>query len=207
MDGKPATRKRALTADEAELWAFAMRDAKGLKRRGRGKTAKLAANGESAAPDKPAVASAPNGGASPSPASAAPRHHQLPVPPQQPKSPALAVFDEKERRRLGRSPDLIDARLDLHGFRQREAHAALRAFLLSCSVRGHRHVLIITGKGAVADRQQDFFGEERGVLRRLVPQWLGDPELRGIVVSYTASHIRHGGEGALYVRLRKPGAR
>ncbi len=209
MDGKLAIRKRALTADEAELWAFTMRDAHALRRRGRGRKAHAhpepgpAAEGKSGPPPAPASAeklSIPSRPANP------------PAPPsaqktRQPQPPPVATYDEKERRRLGRNPDLIDGRLDLHGFRQREAHAALRSFLLNASVRGHRHVLIITGKGTSTERQRDFFGEERGVLRRLVPQWLGEPDLRAIVVSYTASHIRHGGEGALYVRLRKAGTR
>jgi DNA-nicking Smr family endonuclease len=209
MDWKPASRKRALTADEAELWAHTMRDAKALSRRGRGRKAAEA--------HAPATNGTGDAGHSvpPPPPQPAPRAAPIParqpeLPPRpapQPKSPPLAAYDEKERRRLGKHPELIDARLDLHGFRQREAHSALRSFLLSCAVRGLKHVLIITGKGTAAERQRDFFGEERGVLRRLVPQWLGDPEFRAIVVSYSTSHIRHGGEGALYVRLRKAGQR
>jgi DNA-nicking Smr family endonuclease len=46
-------------------------------------------------------------------------------------------------------------------------------------------------------------GPERGILRRSVPQWLEEPELRGIVLGWTAAGPRHGGGGALYVRLRK----
>jgi DNA-nicking Smr family endonuclease len=48
------------------------------------------------------------------------------------------------------------------------------------------------------------FGEpRRGVLRRNVPAWLEEPALRSIVLGYTAAGVRHGGEGALYVQLRK----
>jgi DNA-nicking Smr family endonuclease len=200
MDWKPVSRKRALTAEEAELWAFVTRDARALRRRDRSHKPSSPASDPPAllpfvAPNQPAK-SAP-------PVKSGDIQREKPI---QPKSPPLSSFDENERRRLGRNPDLIDARLDLHGLRQREAHAALRSFLFSCSVRGFRHALIITGKGAPAERQRDFFGEERGVLRRLVPQWLSEPDLRGIVVSYAVSHIRHGGEGALYVRLRKAGA-
>ena len=205
MDAKLALRNRALTAEEAELWAHTMRDARALRRRGRGRV-------HAAPPDEPARAEAPVTAAKstgkPSPAPKAKPAAPSPAPQTQPsKSPPIAVYDEKERRRLGKHPDLIDGRLDLHGFRQREAHAALRSFLFNAVVRGHRHVLIITGKGFAAERQRDFSAEERGVLRRLVPQWLGEPDLRAIVVSYTASHLRHGGDGALYVRLRKAGGR
>jgi DNA-nicking Smr family endonuclease len=43
----------------------------------------------------------------------------------------------------------------------------------------------------------------RGVLRRNVPRWLAAPGLAPLVISYATAHIRHGGEGALYVRLRR----
>jgi DNA-nicking Smr family endonuclease len=207
MDAKPALRKRALTAEEAELWAHTMRDARALKRRGRGRT-HAAPSGEPGRADAAPVAA--QAVEKPSPAAKTKPTAAPPPPAPQtpsPKSPPLAVYDEKERRRLGKIPDLIDGRLDLHGLRQCEAHAALRSFLFNAAVRGHRHVLIITGKGFAPERQRDFFGDERGVLRRLVPQWLGEPDLRGIVVSYTTSHMRHGGDGALYVRLRKAGPR
>ena len=207
MDAKLAIRKRALTAEEAELWAHTMHDARALKRRGRGRTHAPPPEEERGRADAPSVA-APSA-QKPSPAAKTkPAASPSPAPQtQSPKSPPLATYDEKERRRLAKSPDLIDGRLDLHGLRQREAHAALRSFLFNAMVRGHRHVLIITGKGVALERQRDFFGEERGVLRRLVPQWLGEPDLRAIVVSYTSSHMRHGGDGALYVRLRKAGPR
>ncbi len=208
MDWKLVSRKRALTADEAELWAFAMRDARALKRKGR--SPKPAAPSSEAPPGQASGTSAasanlPKPAKPPAPPVRRPEIQPSPAP--QPTSPSLARYDENERRRLGKNPELIDARLDLHGMRQREAHTALRSFLFTCSVRGFRHVLIITGKGTALERQRDFLGEERGVLRRLVPQWLNDPELRGLVVSYAVSHSRHGGEGALYVRLRKAGAR
>jgi DNA-nicking Smr family endonuclease len=74
-------------------------------------------------------------------------------------------------------------------------------------------VLVITGKGASGERPADRFNggydtglpgaTRRGVLRRSVPLWLDEPELRAIVISYAAAGARHGGDGALYVRLRK----
>ena len=73
-------------------------------------------------------------------------------------------------------------------------------------------VLVITGKGgggwmeSSTDRFERFVhegGRERGVLKRKVPFWLDQPELRAIVVGYTTAHVRHGGEGALYVQLRR----
>jgi DNA-nicking Smr family endonuclease len=91
----------------------------------------------------------------------------------------------------------IDARLDLHGRTQADARAALLRFLHDAQVGGARVVLVITGKGA-----RDH-GSERGVLKRQVPIWLGQPELRAYVIGFEDAHIGHGGEGALYVRVRR----
>ena len=66
--------------------------------------------------------------------------------------------------------------------------------------------LVFTGKGGRTARSDDWptDGSQGGVLRRTLPRpWLDDPELRAIVVSYAAAGVRHGGEGALYIRLRK----
>ena len=117
----------------------------------------------------------------------------------------LVQLDDKQRRRLYKNRDAIDARLDLHGLRKRDAYDALRSFVFNAVARGDRHVLVITGKGVRAETSRDFISEERGVLRRLVPQWLNEPEMRALVAGYTASHIRHGGDGALYVKLRRAG--
>ncbi|MDP2411684.1 MAG: Smr/MutS family protein [Pseudolabrys sp.] len=126
----------------------------------------------------------------PRPATAAP----IPVPPK-PAPPPLAQLGRRERSRVARGKQAIDARLDLHGLTQDEAHGTLLRFLRSASARGARLVLVITGKG---DRDGG-----RGVLRRQVPHWLGLPEFRTLVVGFEDAHIGHGGEGALYVRVRR----
>lgn len=113
--------------------------------------------------------------------------------------PPLGAYDRGELRGLAGGRIALEGRIDLHGMRQREAHTALRAFLQKSQARGHRHVLVITGKGT---RVSDD-GVERGVLNREVPRWLSEPEFRQTVVGFAPAHKRHGGEGALYVRLRK----
>lgn len=202
-------RKRPLTAEEAELWAFAMREAKALRRdRARHEAAAIRVQGNAALPAAPAAPElSPKAGGKQKSAQPAPSpiaKHRRPEPVKSP--PPLARYNERERRKLARDAELIDARLDLHGMRQREAHGALKRFLLGCLSRGDRHVLVITGKGAPGDSgvsAAHFSAQERGVLRRLVPQWLAESDLRGLLVSYTAASARHGGDGALYVRLRK----
>ncbi len=113
------------------------------------------------------------------------------------------ALDRQTARHLQSGRRAIEARLDLHGLRQRDAHAALRRFLHTARAKGHRHVLVITGKGASeADRTSVFDEERRGVLRQAVPQWLGQPEFSAMVIDFAPAPRRLGGEGALYVRLR-----
>jgi len=105
----------------------------------------------------------------------------------------------------------IEARLDLHGMRQSEAHGALRHFLYASQRRGLRWVIVITGKGGRSPRTDsddsyfDGLGRqaEPGVLRRNVPRWLQEPDLRSIVIGFQTAAPQHGGEGALYVNLRR----
>jgi DNA-nicking Smr family endonuclease len=118
-----------------------------------------------------------------------------PAKPKTPAPPALAPLEERTRRRLGRGLVEVDAKIDLHGMRQERAHDALVAFLRQAQARGHRIVIVVTGKGKV--------GEERGVLRYAVPGWLARPDLRDLVVGFQQAERRHGGEGALYVRIRR----
>ena len=83
--------------------------------------------------------------------------------------------------------------LDLHGLDQDRARAALGRFLRQAQAEGERAVLVVTGKGSRGD----------GVLRRSAPDWLSDPALRGVVAGWSQAHRRHGGEGAIYVALKR----
>jgi DNA-nicking Smr family endonuclease len=115
----------------------------------------------------------------------------------------LEPFDRRLKQRLARGTESIDARIDLHGRTQSEAHAALISFLRKAQSDGAKFVLVITGKGGGA--RDDW--SERGVLKRQVPQWLKLPEFRGYVVGFEDAHIGHGGQGALYVRIKRPRSR
>lgn len=118
-----------------------------------------------------------------------------------PQPPSLAPLDDRTKRRLVRGTMAIDERLDLHGMTQEAAHGALRHFLVRARDRGARVVLVITGKGKPGGSAHA--AHERGVLRRSVPHWLGDPTLRDVVVGFEEAHLAHGGAGAIYVRLRR----
>ena len=114
--------------------------------------------------------------------------------------PPLAPLENRLRTQLRRGQQGVDAVIDLHGMRQDEAHLALRAFLHREQGRGTRLALVVTGKGAAGT---SLFGDERCVLRRVVPHWLRLPDLRPLVVGFEEAQARHGGSGALYVRLRR----
>ena len=124
-----------------------------------------------------------------------------PLPPRLPLTrpvarPEPAPLARKAKRRLSRDSGAIHGRLDLHGMTQAQAHDALLGFLRRSQAKGARIVLVITGKGVRGD-------SERGVLKRQVPMWLRLPEFRDMVIGFETAGIGHGGEGAMYVRLRR----
>jgi DNA-nicking Smr family endonuclease len=110
-------------------------------------------------------------------------------------------MDPALRRRLSAGRKPIEAVLDLHGHRQAEAHSRLVSFITSAHRHGKRVVLVITGKGREEASDMNP-GSGRGVLRRLVPLWLGDPRIASLIVAFTEAGRTHGGEGAMYVHLR-----
>ena len=107
--------------------------------------------------------------------------------------PAKPGLDRRTTSKLRRGQIAIEAKLDLHGLTQSEAHDALSRFLAASRERGQRCVLVVTGVGKVGG----------GVLRRAVPRWLAEPASRATVISFAPAEQRHGGQGALYVMLRK----
>jgi DNA-nicking Smr family endonuclease len=122
--------------------------------------------------------------------------------PAKPSAPPLAPIERRLKRELARGRAPIDAALDLHGLTQAEAHQALRGFLRHSQTRGARLVIIVTGKGGAIDELSGW-PNERGVLKRLTPQWLREPDLRSVVLGFEEAGRAHGGSGALYVRLRR----
>ncbi len=121
--------------------------------------------------------------------------------------PAPLSLERKKTRKISSGRIEIEGRIDLHGMRQSEAHTALTRFLHRAYGGGKRWVLVITGKGAptrtALDERLEREGEARGVLRRNVPRWLAERDLAPIIIGFTAAAIKHGGEGALYVHIRK----
>lgn len=187
-----------LSAEERVLWEHAARDLKPLK----GKKPRVHGAHEADAPSQRAPEQEKK-----TPAQRASARPQAPPKPAAP--PPLTALDRRKARHIGSGRIEVEARIDLHGMRQSEAHAALRRFLIEAHAKDRRWVLVITGKGSPqrtgSPREDAGYGGEveRGVLRRNVPRWLAEPELRAIVVGFTAAAVRHGGDGALYVQLRR----
>lgn len=184
------SRRRHLSEDETALWTGFARSIKPL-RRPKASTKQPIAADEAAPP-----------AARPAAAGEARRDARQPVRRTAPaQTPPLAPLDRRLKQRVARGREPIDLRLDLHGMTQRQAHAALLRFFERAQTDGARMALIVTGKGAGRDR--DNAATERGVLRRQVPIWLALPEFRTFIIGFEAAHAGHGGEGALYVRLRR----
>jgi DNA-nicking Smr family endonuclease len=185
---RPApARLRRLSEEEIALW---IEVAKSVARR-RGATLPTLAAPRLAAP-------APADDETPTPSAAPKTKPRRPAPP-----PPLAPLERRLKRDLARGRAVVDSVLDLHGMTQAEAHHALRGFLFQAQMQGFRLVIVITGKGARSDRDEADWFHETGVLRRLVPHWLREPDLRSTVLGFEEAGPGHGGAGALYVRLRR----
>lgn len=130
------------------------------------------------------------------PVEGAPAHLPLPKAPVAGKPKPVRppeTIEPGRHKRIVRGHEPLDARIDLHGMTHDRARAALESYLLRVWDEGCREVLVITGKGTKGD----------GVLRRFTPEWLAAPPLRAIVAGVSQAHRRHGGEGALYVALKR----
>src|SRR3954451_8149142 len=176
--------RRRLSDDERVLW--------------KGVTRSIAPLRKSSAPELD-TAAPPIAPSSPKPRVRSAPAAALPIaPPKHVAPPPLTALTRRTKKRIARGNRTIDGRLDLHGMTQAEAHDALFGFLRAKQARGAKVVLVITGKGA---RGGDSGG--RGVLTRTVPMWLRLPDFRSLILGFESAAASHGGEGALYVSLRK----
>ena len=168
---------KKLTDEDRVLWNLVAKSAKPLK----GRNPLKDEPSKPAAKEKiPALAAKPAA----SPTAAPPKRQHV-----------THVLDRPTLDKLSKGKLPIEGRVDLHGMTQSEAHALLLSFLQRAHANGVRYVLVITGKG--------FSSGGDGILKRQVPAWLSTPPFRMLVSSHDLAARRHGGEGALYVRLRK----
>lgn len=127
----------------------------------------------------------------------APQPAVQPEPTPQPKrlQPGNHIIDAPTRQKIAKGRLPIEGKVDLHGMTQREAHSLLLSFLNRAYADGRRHVLVVTGKGSTSKGD--------GVLKRAVPSWFSTAPFRLLVSGHEQAARHHGGEGALYVRLRR----
>ncbi len=112
-------------------------------------------------------------------------------------------FRTDQKLRRGQMP--IDAKLDLHGKTQEQAHTMLNDFIRAAHGRGHRCVLVITGKGRGGQSADDAYAPDLkpGILKQKLPEWLSMSPLRQMVLKITPAQARHGGGGAFYIYLKR----
>jgi DNA-nicking Smr family endonuclease len=89
----------------------------------------------------------------------------------------------------------IDAKIDLHGMTLDEAYTRLATFIEAHYAKQSRCLLIITGKG----------GKDggKGQLQRAVPRWLSLSDMASRILVVSQAVAKHGGQGALYILLRR----
>ena len=179
------SRRDDLSPDDRHIWA---RVAGSVTPR-KPKKAALVIPG--AAVVDPPAAPLPRGLAKPRPA--APAWSPPVVTPPRPRGHPEEL-EPRRQRRLSRERDPIEAKIDLHGYGRFQAQDALTAFLMGAQARGYRSVLVVTGQGRRGGT---------GVIRASVHEWLQAPALRGVVSGFAAAARHHGGDGALYVTIRR----
>jgi len=178
--------KRRVTPDELELWRHVAQSVRPIKSKRRPAPAKEPAPGAPPAKPKAAKPAAP------------------PVPPARPQPPAKHHelthglshgIDRRQAERFRKGKLTIEGKIDLHGRTQQDAHDDLLAFLRRAHGAGKRNLLVVTGKGMTTSTV--------GILRQAVPRWLNEPAFRSLVLAFDYAEPQHGGEGALYVLLKR----
>ena len=130
-------------------------------------------------------------------------HKQSPAIPHPNSDIGHKELDHRTRERLRRGQVDIEGRIDLHGMSQNQAYDALLRFIPSAHAHGKRCLLIVTGKGHQRHGDTSLLNRTPGVLRQKTPQWLSDPPLAKYVLDVQNAKPKDGGEGALYVLLRR----
>ncbi|MAW99090.1 MAG: DNA mismatch repair protein MutS [Sphingomonas sp.] len=129
------------------------------------------------------------------------------VPPVQHKAEPRAMvramsntLDAGWDRRIGKGQIIPDSSIDLHGHSLASAHATLERGLAGAVARGDRVLLIVTGKPPRPGVERPF---ARGAIRAAVHDWLAISPHSGHIAAVRGAHPRHGGQGAIYIVLRR----
>jgi DNA-nicking Smr family endonuclease len=181
---------RRLSPDERAAWALLARTVRRLH---------AEAPAPHAAPDVPPVPAPP-----PAPVRA-PRKTPAAAPPSPPPPPParrpVDTLDSSWEKRLRRGALVPDIAIDLHGHSLSAAHARLDQVLAEARATGIRVVLVVTGKPRASGASGERAG--RGAIRAEIGHWLETGRHADAIASVRRAHPRHGGDGALYVILRR----
>ena len=113
-------------------------------------------------------------------------------------------LDGNTAEKLRRGQSAPSARIDLHGMTEARAHRALHSFLARAQEGGLRLALVITGVGNPQGRDDaEWMRSPHGILKERVPRWLMESDFTVLTSGWAPAHRRHGGDGALYVYLRR----
>ena len=182
--GEP-TDRHGLSNEEAQLWRRAIADVRPLRE----------TKQQAASADVAFFANPPSAAVEPAASASRPIAMRPPPSPVELVSGKAAGVDKRTVARLRRGLILPETEIDLHQHTQEQAHRLLDGFLAASQARGFRCVLVITGKG--------YRSGGVGVLRTMVPRWLNEQPNRPRVLAFCYAAPAHGGDGALYVLLRK----
>lgn len=182
---------RRLTADERAVWAQVARTVKPLD------PAPVAAPAEPEAPPAPPLPEPPR------------RKVKGRVPPPLPPRPAPVRsrpdtpqnLDGSWEKRIAKGTLAPDFSLDLHGANLDQAYTRLMHGLVQARAMDARVVLVVTGKARPVDAADR--GNARGAIRAKIADWLAASGHASDIVAIRGAHRRHGGQGALYLVLRK----
>jgi DNA-nicking Smr family endonuclease len=111
-----------------------------------------------------------------------------------------ATLDGGWDRRIGKGAVQPDDVVDLHGHTLASAHTLLDRRLEEAVGRGDRVILLVTGK---PPRPESERPHARGAIRAAVADWLAASRHAGHIAAVRNAHPRHGGQGALYLILRR----
>ncbi len=111
------------------------------------------------------------------------------------------TLDGHRDRRLKSGRTDPDFSLDLHGHTLDAAYHRLDSGLVQAKAMGARVVLVVTGKPRPVDAADR--GTSRGAIRAKILDWLAAGPHANDIAAIRRAHRKHGGEGALYLVLRR----
>lgn len=185
---------RRLSEDEARLWGEVARTVKPLEPAVRRPVSHAPVPAEKAKSAPPVIAKKVKG-------RVPPPLMPKPAPAKVPKGETQLHLDGSWERRIAKGTLVPDFSLDLHGSNLDYAYRRLMDGLSQGKAMGARVVLVVTGKPRPVDAMDR--GERRGAIRAKIKDWLMVSEHASDIVAIRGAHRRHGGQGALYIVLKR----